>query len=76
MKGGSLSTIDERGRVEEGALHTQSSSQILLCNNLTKLHMGAKRGRPRKKKARGKKTPFDLGLGKGKLFKKKAEGDP
>lgn len=49
MKGCSLSTVDEGGKVEDRALQNQSSSQILLCDNLAKLKMRAKRGRPKKR---------------------------
>lgn len=57
--------MDEGGRIE-GVVQAQSSSKILLCDNLTKLKMGAKRGRPTKK-TQWKKNPFDFGLSKGNI---------
>ncbi|KAK1379692.1 hypothetical protein POM88_026436 [Heracleum sosnowskyi] len=44
------------------------SSQSTLCNHIENLNMGKGRGRPRKK-PRSLRNPFDMRLGKNKIFK-------
>lgn len=44
----------------------QRSSQVSLCDNVGRLNMGGKRGRPRKK-SKSYKNPFDLGFNRRKL---------